>query len=68
MTASFVGLSLLALAALLVSLRIWQPEHDRDVVEHRHEDLPESHPHVASGKTHAHTFVIDDEHQRWPKD
>ncbi|AVK03926.1 MFS transporter [Pseudomonas indoloxydans] len=68
MTASFVGLSLLALAALLVSLRIWQPEHDRDVVEHRHEDLPESHPHVSSGKTHAHTFVIDDEHQRWPKD
>ncbi|HGJ8013976.1 TPA: MFS transporter [Pseudomonas aeruginosa] len=68
MTASFVGLSLLALAALLVSLRIWQPEHDRDVVEHRHEDLPESHPHVASGKTHAHAFVIDDEHQRWPKD
>ncbi len=68
MTASFVGLSLLALAALLVSLRIWQPEHERDVVEHRHDDLPESHPHVASGKTHAHAFVIDDEHQRWPKD
>ncbi|MDM9653830.1 MFS transporter [Pseudomonas wenzhouensis] len=68
MTASFVGLSLLALAALLVSLRIWQPEHERDMVEHRHDDLPESHPHVASGKTHAHAFVIDDEHQRWPKD
>jgi MFS family permease len=67
LTDSFVGLSLLALVALVISLRIWLPEHDRDVIEHSHEDLPENHPHISSGKPHAHAFVIDDEHQRWPQ-
>jgi len=67
LTASFVGLSLLALVALIVSLRIWQPDHDREVIEHHHDNLPEDHPHILDGRTHAHAFVIDDEHQRWPR-
>ncbi|MDG0898666.1 MFS transporter [Pseudomonas sp. GD03721] len=67
LTASFVGLSLLAIAALMISLKIWRPEHDQEIVEHRHSDLPEDHPHIADGKIHAHAFVIDDEHQHWPR-
>ena len=27
--------------------------------------LPEGHPHVKNGRTHAHPFGIDDEHTRW---
>ena len=33
-------------------------------------DLPPNHPHLAgsaAGGQHAHAFVIDDEHQRWPR-
>ncbi|EIU4991645.1 TPA: MFS transporter [Pseudomonas aeruginosa] len=66
LTAAFVGLTMLAAAALLVSLRIWRPEHDQEAIEHHHDDLPEGHPHIAHGKTHTHAFVIDDEHRRWP--
>lgn len=64
--ASFIGLSALAAASLVVSFRIWKPEHDRTVIEHTHDDLAEDHEHVAEGKTHSHDYVIDDQHRRWP--
>ncbi|MCO7556856.1 MFS transporter [Metapseudomonas otitidis] len=64
--ASFIGLSTLAAASLVISFRIWKPEHDRTVIEHTHDDLAEDHEHVAEGKTHSHVYVIDDQHRRWP--
>lgn len=67
LTASFIGLSLVAAVAWLVSKRIWRPEYEEDVVSHNHDDLPEDHPHVANGNAHAHSFVIDDDHRKWPK-
>ncbi|MAG99350.1 MAG: MFS transporter [Pseudomonadales bacterium] len=67
LTASFIGLSLVAAVAWLVSKRIWRPEYEEDVVAHNHDDLPEDHPHVANGNAHAHSFVIDDDHRKWPK-
>lgn len=67
LTASFIGLSLVAAVAWLVSKRIWRPEYEEDVVAHNHDDLPEDHPHVANGNAYAHSFVIDDDHRKWPK-
>ena len=67
LTASFIGLSLVAAVAWLVSKRIWRPEYEEDVVAHNHDDLPEDHPHVANGNAHAHSFVIDDDHRKWSK-
>ena len=67
LTASFIGLRLVAAVAWLGSKRIWRPEYEEDVVAHNHDDLPEDHPHVANGNAHAHSFVIDDDHRKWPK-
>jgi len=66
LTASFIGLTLVAAMAWILSKQIWRPEYDEEVVAHSHVDLPENHPHVAEGKAHAHTFVIDDDHPKWP--
>ncbi|AJA16669.1 MFS transporter [Pseudomonas sp. 165] len=67
LTAAFVGLGLLAGGAWILSKWIWRPEYDREVVAHHHDDLSQDHPHVADGKSHAHPFVIDDEHRKWPR-
>ncbi|MGE7993434.1 MFS transporter, partial [Pseudomonas sp. NPDC089554] len=66
LTASFIGLTLVAAIAWLLSKQIWRPEYDDEVVAHAHDDLPEDHPHVVEGKAHAHTFVIDEHHHKWP--
>ncbi len=74
---SFAALGLLASAAVLLSMWLW-PAVDSLPLAHRHDDLPASHPHLASnvaahpggvlsGGEHSHAFVIDDEHPRWPK-
>ena len=70
---SFAALGLLASAAVLLSMWLW-PAVDPLPLAHRHDDLPASHPHLAtrpsgvlSGGEHSHAFVIDDEHPRWPK-
>jgi len=55
----------IAAAGIALALLVW-PAHDPEVLEHRHDDLPDDHPHVKNGRTHAHPFVIDDEHARWP--
>lgn len=70
--ASFGALGLLALSAVVLSALLW-PEEEPSELAHNHEDLPAGHPHLATGKIiavgqrrHAHSYVIDDEHQRWP--
>jgi len=51
---------------LFAAMRLW-PEGDPIVVTHRHDDLPDDHPHLAGGgHRHAHPLVIDDEHHAWP--
>jgi MFS family permease len=68
------GLSVAALVlagvgavGLVGVLRIW-PREDRAILPHTHPDLPPDHPHLAQhGAQHAHAFVIDDLHNRWPR-
>ncbi|WP_088347063.1 MULTISPECIES: MFS transporter [Rhodomicrobium] len=71
---AIVGLPLTLIAhagvvlfASALALRLW-PANDPDIVEHVHADLPPSHPHVREqgGPRHAHIFVIDELHRRWP--
>jgi predicted MFS family arabinose efflux permease len=60
--------SLCAFSALgCISALVMWPARDLDEVEHRHDDLPADHPHIAGGlASHSHAFVIDELHRRWP--
>ncbi|KAF0809705.1 putative MFS family transporter protein [Alcanivorax sp. S71-1-4] len=64
---ALAALSGLAVLGLLVAIRSW-PSDDQRVLVHNHEDLPSDHPHFASHGVapHAHPFVIDTLHRRWP--
>ncbi|CAM3277614.1 MFS transporter [Pseudomonas sp. Env-44] len=68
LTASFVGLAVVAGSALLVSIVIWRPAHDQESIRHTHENLPGDHAHIdgQDGVDHEHPYVIDDQHRRWP--
>ena len=60
----------IALLGLLAAWRAW-PAHDPDSLAHDHGDLPSDHPHLrqyddGDGR-HAHVYVIDDLHERWPR-
>ena len=71
MPLTFACLGVAALMAVLLALRIW-PAHDPDVIEHEHADLPSGHAHLhdgapaENGLRHAHPYVVDDHHPRWP--
>ncbi|RAP55682.1 MFS transporter [Oleiagrimonas sp. MCCC 1A03011] len=61
----------ITLAAVALAMRFW-PAHDPQIVPHHHDGLPNDHPHVVDMPTdesgvHAHAFIIDDEHPRWPQ-
>lgn len=59
-----------AITVMAVGLAaVFWPSEDADVVLHDHPELPSDHPHLVSsaGAGHAHAFVIDDLHARWPK-
>ncbi|QDM19113.1 MFS transporter [Tardiphaga sp. vice352] len=59
-------LAAVALSGVLLARTVWLAS-DNDVVPHRHPDLPSNHPHVHGEHAgHAHAFVIDDLHHRWP--
>ncbi|MFH1603235.1 MAG: MFS transporter, partial [Pseudomonadota bacterium] len=64
---ALAALSGLAVVGLFVAIRSW-PSDDQRVLVHSHEDLPSDHPHFASHGVapHAHPFVIDTLHRRWP--
>jgi H+ antiporter protein len=52
--------------AVMAAVLLW-PASDPDVVSHSHGDLEPEHPHLrGEGADHAHPFVIDALHQRWP--
>jgi len=59
------GLALLALAGVVLALKLW-PANDPDEVEHTHDNLPPDHPHLQGGhRRHSHPLVIDPDHPRW---
>ncbi|MBZ6416791.1 MAG UNVERIFIED_CONTAM: hypothetical protein MIO30_23755 [Methylobacterium ajmalii] len=67
MPVTLAVLGALTLVAIAAAAALW-PVSDPDVVEHAHPDLDPGHPHLdgVGTRRHAHAFVIDDLHQRWP--
>jgi predicted MFS family arabinose efflux permease len=70
MSAALWAMCVLAVIGCVVAQ--WQcPIEDQEVIVHRHDDLPSDHPHIQESASissgwHAHAFVIDDLHTRWP--
>ncbi|MEU8959905.1 MFS transporter [Streptomyces sp. NPDC048518] len=66
-----VTLAGIALAAATAAARVW-PVRDPARLTHLHTALPADHPHLADahavphGWRHAHDYVIDARHPRWP--
>lgn len=62
-------LAVVTVAGVAGALLMW-PMKDPEVIEHDHPDLAPDDPHLAdaSRNRHAHAFVIDDLHARWPND
>ena len=53
-------------SGVLIAWSVW-PAVDADVIPHQHPELPSSHPHLQHRPTkHAHAYVIDNLHHRWP--
>ena len=73
MTAALAVLAGVAALSISIAYYVW-PANDPEVIVHRHTDLPADHPHLTSassaeeGRYHAHSFVIDELHRRWPND
>jgi MFS family permease len=66
-TAAFAVLSILCLVGALGAAMLW-PAHEPDELTHRHDDLAPDHPHLAGApRAHAHDYVIDALHPRWPR-
>lgn len=64
--ATFVLMSVIGLAGVLLALRLW-PARDPSAIAHEHPDLPADHPHLrAHGPVHRHVVIIDDLHRHWP--
>lgn len=69
--AALIALSVLAAAGLLTAWRVW-PKSDPAVLTHEHRELLSNHPHlnehapVIGSAGHAHSYVIDELHPRWP--
>ena len=64
--AAFIVLAILCAAGSLATWMLW-PSHDPESLPHRHDALSPDDPHLAGGgPEHAHAFVIDDLHRRWP--
>jgi hypothetical protein len=68
---SFLILGLVAVAALFIAAKVWPPQ-DPEVIQHVHETLDGSDPHLAGAERtggqfrHAHPYVIDSHHPDWP--
>ncbi|MAU50821.1 MAG: MFS transporter [Roseovarius sp.] len=58
---------LVAALGLLLARNLW-PAGQVEAPPHDHPDLPPDHPHLRTHGhgPHAHTYVIDDLHRRWP--
>ena len=69
MGAALAALSAMGLLGLLAAWRAW-PSRDPEALAHDHGSLPPDHPHLQQHSSkvgvHAHRFVIDELHERWP--
>lgn len=67
--ATMIILGLMALLGAVVAVFVWPRTENAELV-HEHANLPHDHPHLqefeASGRSHRHIFIIDDEHHAWP--
>ena len=63
---AFACLALLAALGMVGGLILW-PRGDTESIEHTHDDLPDDHPHLKSGRAHSHPIVIDEYHPHWPR-
>src|SRR5713101_1782453 len=56
----------LTFVGVFIAWRLW-PAMDSDVIPHQHPELPSGHPHLRGDSSrHAHAYVIDNLHHRWP--
>lgn len=66
---TLAALGLLTLLGAAVAAAVW-PAGDPEIIEHSHAELDPDHPHLrdhhGEGLRHAHVFVIDELHRRWP--
>jgi predicted MFS family arabinose efflux permease len=69
LSATALALAGITLAGVAAARAMWPPD-DPEVIEHDHPALPPNDPHLqgATQKRHAHVFVIDEHHRRWPND
>lgn len=67
--AAFLVLASLCAGGTILGALVW-PAKDPADLPHRHDDLPDTHPHLVEHQpadgSHRHPFVIDDQHRRWP--
>lgn len=67
---AFYSLAGLALSGVAAALWLW-PTRDPKEIEHEHPELPDDHPHHsvhrAGQSSHAHDYMIDDLHHKWPR-
>ena len=68
--AAFLVLAALCATGAVLGLLIW-PARDPETLMHSHPDLEADDPHLTdgaggTGAAHAHPFVIDEKHDRWP--
>jgi hypothetical protein len=67
LVSTLLVLAAITLSGVLLARTVW-PASDDDVVPYRHPDLPSDHPHLhGENAGHAHAFVIEDLHHRWPQ-
>ncbi|WP_048646728.1 MFS transporter [Nitratireductor soli] len=71
MTETMALLGVIAATGTVLAYRVW-PREDPQVVAHVHTDLQPDDPHLEDaeptpeGWQHAHSYVIDERHRRWP--
>jgi H+ antiporter protein len=67
---AFGALAVLAGLGVTVAFVLW-PSSEANAVQHRHDDLPDDHPHMrdghGAGTSGVHDFIIDDLHPNWPR-
>ncbi len=63
---TLLALAALTFAGLALAIKFW-PVEDLQILPHEHPNLPSNHPHLrGSAEAHAHSYVIDEIHRRWP--
>lgn len=65
-TAALCSLAALTITGMILAGYLW-PNAEEQELEHRHDQLPDDHPHILGSRSHRHIYVIDDYHPHWPR-